>query len=223
MELKSKKLKEILSKPTDIHSALQLCMEQHAMVHTSEVSKINSKTFEDDLWDSVDEDMFKYATNENGRTIAYGLWHCTRIEDITMNILVSQSSQVISKNNFLSRINSSILNTGNQLSAEEILCFSKEINMKELRNYRIAVGRRSCEIISNLTTSDLKRRFTKPTIDRIIDEKAVADVPSANWLIDFWGRKNVAGILLMPATRHNLVHINECLSAKNRYLKIKKR
>jgi hypothetical protein len=53
-------------------------------------------------------------------------------------------------------------------------------------------------------------------LKRIIDEGAVLDVEASNWLIDFWGRKNVAGILLMPATRHHVVHLNESFSAKKK-------
>ncbi|QAA33359.1 DinB family protein [Clostridium manihotivorum] len=217
--LNQKKLREMLSKPTDLASTLRLCLEQHSMVHSSQMSHINHMTFEDELWDDLDDIVFRTATNEKGRTIAYGLWHCSRIEDITMNILVAESSQVINQDNFLMRIRSSICDTGNQLSPEEILIFSSYIDMEELRNYRIAVGRRSNAIISSLTASDLKRKFNKASIDRILDEKAVADVPSANWLIDFWARKNVAGILLMPATRHHMVHLSESMNAKSRYRK----
>ena len=62
----------------------------------------------------------------------------------------------------------------------------------------------------------MKRKFDKEKLQMIIDEGAVLDVEASNWLIDFWGRKNVAGIILMPATRHNMVHINESLSAKRK-------
>lgn len=53
-------------------------------------------------------------------------------------------------------------------------------------------------------------------MQRILDEGAVRNVEAANWLIDFWGKKNVAGILLMPITRHHVVHINESMSAKKK-------
>jgi len=57
-------------------------------------------------------------------------------------------------------------------------------------------------------------------LQRILDEGAVLNVDGAKWLIDFWGRKNVAGILLMPVTRHNLVHINESMNIKKKCSKI---
>jgi len=102
------------------------------------------------------------------------------------------------------------------MSEDDIMEFSKNINMEELKNYRIEVGRRTRDIVENLSTQDMKRNFDKHRLQRILDERAVLDVKASNWLIDFWGRKNVAGIILMPMTRHQVIHINESLSAKKK-------
>ena len=34
--------------------------------------------------------------------------------------------------------------------------------------------------------------------------------------VDYWSKRNTAGLLLMPATRHNLIHLNEALQIKRR-------
>lgn len=62
----------------------------------------------------------------------------------------------------------------------------------------------------------MKRTFEKYQLQRIINEGAVLDVEASNWLIDFWGKKNVSGILLMPGTRHHMVHLNESFRAKKK-------
>lgn len=79
------------------------------------------------------------------------------------------------------------------------------------------MGRRTRGIIKNLSIEDMKRKFDKCKLQSILDEGAVLDVEASNWLIDFWGRKNVSGIILMPATRHQVVHINESLNAKKKF------
>lgn len=209
-------LRKILLKPGKFDEAIKLCLEQHALVHSSEMSGIDAVTFEDELCENLDVTTFRTATGIKNRTIAYGMWHSTRIEDITMNILVFGDTQVINTDNWLKRINSRIVDTGNAMNASEILEFSSEISMQELRNYRIAVGRKTREIIKSLKPADLKRKMEPLRLQRVLDEGAVLDVEAANWLIDFWGRKNVAGILLMPVTRHHVVHINESMSAKKK-------
>lgn len=218
-----KTLRSFLLDNSKFEKAIKICLEQHSMVHLSEMSSIKTDTFEDDLWRNLDETALRTSTNEKGRTILYGLWHSARIEDITMNILVASDYQVINTENWLKRIQSTTCTTGNELNPIEILEFSKNININELRNYRIAVGRKTQHIIKNLTFSDLKRKFSKESLSRIMEEKAVSSLPSANWLIDFWSKKNISGILLMPVTRHHIVHINECFKAKDKYLKAVKK
>lgn len=211
-----KQLREIILKADRIEESKILALNLHAMVHSSVMSGINEKTFEDELWEELEENIFRTSTNEKGRTIAYGIWHSTRIEDITMNLLVADKEQVFTSGNWQERIKSKIKDTGNAMNKDEILEFSRDINIEELKNYRIEVGRRTRGIIKNLSSEDMKRKFDKDRLKRILDEGAVLDVEASNWLIDFWGRKNVSGIILMPITRHHVVHINECLSAKKR-------
>jgi len=211
-----KELREIILKKDKVEESKALARMVHSMVHSSYVSGTDEKTFEDELLENLEDEIFRTSINEKGRTIAYGLWHSSRIEDITMNLLVAGDEQVFNSGNWKERINTEIIDTGNALSSEQILEFSKNINIQELKNYRIAVGKKTRTTIGNLSNEDMKRKFDKEKLQRIIDEGAVLDVEASNWLIDFWGRKNVAGIILMPATRHNMVHINESLSAKRK-------
>jgi hypothetical protein len=208
------KLRTMILKPEKFKEAISLCLELHAMVHSKEVSGSKIKTFEDEIWENLDENTFRTAINKKGRTIAYGIWHSTRIEDMTMNILVAGKKQVIDSGNWINKMNASAYDTGNAMTAKDILQFSAELKMKELKKYRIAVGKKTIEIIKSLKPEDMKRKVDKEKLKHILDIGAVLDVKESNWLIDFWGRKNIAGILLMPATRHLLVHINESLSAK---------
>ena len=209
-----KQLKSIILKEDRMEESKEIIFKIHSMVHASSMSGINEITFEDKVWDGLDEYTFRSSVNEKGRTVAYGIWHSSRIEDITMNILVADTNQVFNEGDWKKRIGSKISDTGNALDRDGILRFSESINMEELKNYRIEVGRRTQEIIKNLNCSDMKRKFDNDKLQRILDEGAVLNVEASNWLIDFWGKKNISGIILMPATRHNMVHINECLKAK---------
>lgn len=214
--LNLKYLREIILKKDNIEESKSLFLKLHSMVHSSEMSGIIEKTFEDELWEGLEEEKFRTAINGKGRTVAYGIWHSTRIEDITMNILVNDGSQVLNEGDWKEKINATITDTGNALNEDQILEFSKNINMQELKNYRIAVGQKTQEIVKNLTYEHMKRKFEKAQLKRILDEGAVLDVEASNWLIDFWGKKNVAGILLMPGTRHHVVHLNESFRAKKK-------
>lgn len=209
-------LRSIIKKGDHLQEAKDLITHLHSMVYSSEMSGIKQITFEDELWINLNHETARKAENKKGRTILYGLWHSTRIEDITMNLLVAGKDQLFEKDQWFPRINSSIRHTGNSLNHNQILEMSSFINIEELKAYRIDVGRNSQDIIQNLTANDLRRKVYKENLQRILDEKAVDNVETSNWLIDFWSRKDVAGIILMPCLRHQLVHINESLDAKSR-------
>jgi hypothetical protein len=208
-------LKNIIRKPDYFEEAKMLSMRLHAFLYVSEMSESGQNTLEDELWKGLTENILRGSINKKGRTVLYGLWHSTRIEDITMNLLVTGKDQIFEKNDWMSRINSSIRHTGNSLNGDEIQDFSKNINIEELKKYRIAVGRNSRKIIESLEIGDFKRKIIKDNLQRILDECAVDNVPAASWLIDFWAKKDIAGIILMPCLRHQLIHINESFKAKN--------
>lgn len=209
-------LRSIILKPDKFDEAIKLCLRQHAMVHSSAVSREDIVTFEDELWQGLDDATFRTITPKESSSIAWHMWHVTRIEDMTMNILVADEAQVINTDRWIEKMNVEILDTGNAMTVEEVARFSTKINMDEFREYRIAVGRKTREIIKNLRPEDLKRKVKKDGLQRILSEGGVLDVPGSKWLIDFWGRKNAAGILLMPVTRHNMVHINQSMEIKRK-------
>jgi hypothetical protein len=196
-----------------------LLLELHSMVHSSKMSNIDLTTFEDELWDGLEQKAFSVLFPNKDTTIAWNIWHITRIEDITSNILIADEKQVINSDNWLEKMNVSICDTGNAMTNEEIASFSELINMEELKNYRVAVGRRSQEIIRSLKYEDLKRKIAADRTKRILTEGGVTEHENSRWLLDFWGRKNVAGILQMPTTRHQIVHINDSLKIKERWAK----
>lgn len=209
-----KELRSIIRKEQFINEAKTLALHLHSMVYPSKMSGTNQRTFEDELWENLNEETARKAVNPKGRTVVYGIWHATRIEDITMNLLVTGEDQIFEKENWAARINAPVRHTGNSLDKEEIARFSELINIDELQAYRMAVARNSENIIRNLKPGEMKRGVYQANLQRILDEHAVDDVPSANWLIDFWGKKDVAGIILMPCLRHQLVHLNESMEAK---------
>lgn len=217
--LNQKLLRDVLLKPDKFHDAINLCLEQHAMVHASEMSQIKKVTFEDELWEGLSEKSFRTMPSVKDETIAWSLWHITRIEDITMNILVAGENQVLNVDDWMEKLAVKVCDTGNSMTDEEIIDLSANLNWQELRKYRMAVGRKTRRIIQRLQPADLKSKMKPERLHRILAEGAVLNVDGAKWLVDFWGRKNVAGILLMPITRHQLVHINESMRLKTKLAK----
>lgn len=141
------------------------------------------------------------------KTIAYSIWHMVRIEDITAHTLMADDTQVLFRDNHLRETGSPIITTGNELVRDEIVTFSKGLNIAGLLRYAGDVRASTDELLQGLSFDDTKRRFDDEDRRRVIASKCVSEDESAAWLIDYWCGKDVAGIIRMPFTRHLIMHI----------------
>ncbi len=215
---KQAQLKELLAKPDRFEEARNLCLEMHSMIHSSEITEGSEATLMDEIWEGLTDKAFVTMPTVKDVTIAWNIWHITRIEDLTANILIGEKEQVLDES-WLKRLGVQVKDTGNAMTDDEILLLSQNLNKDELKNYRNAVGARTKEVINSLTLPDLKRKVRKESITRILEEGGVTEQGDSIWLLDFWGRKNIAGILLMPITRHQVGHLNDCTKLKKKLQK----
>lgn len=215
---KQARLKELIAKPEKFEEAKELCLQLHSIVHSSEITPGVGQTLLDEVWEGLTEKAFLTMPTVKDVTVAWNIWHITRIEDITANILIGEREQVLDEG-WLKRLGVRVRDTGNAMTDEEILALSRQLVREELKSYRDAVGVRTKEIINNLSSPDLKRKVKGESIARILKEGGVTEQEDSIWLLDFWGKKNVAGILLMPITRHQAGHLNDCIKLKKKLQK----
>ncbi|MDF2943309.1 MAG: hypothetical protein K0S01_2167 [Herbinix sp.] len=208
------KLKEIILKKDRFEEMQQHLHMMHSLVHSSTVYNGDTNTYMDEIWKDLEDKAFRTMPTIKDDTVAWNIWHITRIEDLTSNILINNQKQVLDED-WLKKLKVTVKDTGNAMNDEEIINFSEQIDRTALYEYRNAVGLRTKQIIDGLKAEDMKRKVTKEGIDRIAFEGGVTPQPDSMWLLDFWGRKNVAGIILMPITRHQIVHLNDCRRLKD--------
>ena len=131
-----------------------------------------------------------------------------------MNLLVAGSPQVLNKDNWQQQMNMETSSTGNAMDEKKVADLSARIDIPVLRAYRAAVGRRTRQIVQTLQPEGLTNKVDPARIAQVMDEGAIVEV--ARGIAEYWSKRDVAGLLLMPATRHNLVHLNEALTLKRR-------
>lgn len=207
-----KELNAIIRKPDKLEEAKQLFFELHAKLHGSSVSGTEQNEV-DCLLNDLTLAEYSMMPTAKDETIAWVLWHIARIEDLTMNMLVAQREQVFQAE-WKNRINVSITDTGNALTDDEIMELSSQINKEELIAYRNAVGQRTRDIVTALGASDMKRKVSIQDLESIKLAGGLTDQENSQWLLAFWGKKDVAGLLLMPPTRHVIMHLNDCCKWK---------
>lgn len=210
---KQAKLRELILSPDRFDEAMQLCFELHSIVHCSVVSQGKKETLFDEIWEGLTKEVFMAMPTLKDVTIAWNIWHITRIEDVVTNTLMAETGCVLD-DEWLERLSVGVRDTGNAMTDDEIISFSASVNMEELRNYRNAVGIRTREVLSAFSAPDMRRKVKKESTQRILTEGGVTSHADSIWLLDFWGAKNIAGLILMPITRHQIMHLNDCIKLK---------
>jgi hypothetical protein len=194
--------------------AIRLFLRQHAMLHSAQMAQTELWSFEDAVLNDMAEERIRRIPRNCEHSVAWCIWHIARIEDVAMNLLVAGRPQILHGDDWLERMRMAVGHTGNAMDEQEVAALSATIDVAALRAYRRAVGRATREIVQQLQPEALKQKVEPSRLQQVLDEGAV--VEAASGVVDYWSRRNIAGLLLMPATRHHLTHLNEAYRLKRR-------
>jgi hypothetical protein len=211
---RQKNLRRELSSPGQTDLAIELFLHQHEALHSARLRSTEKWSFADAIFEGIDEDAVRRVPPKREHSVAWCIWHAARIEDVTMNLLVAGSEQIFERDDWAQRLKVAARDTGNGMDAAAVNVLSQEIDIPALRAYRLSVGRRTREIVRELQPDQLREKVEPTRLERILAAGAVARTERG--LIDYWSRRRVAGLLLMPPTRHNMVHLNEAWQLRQR-------
>lgn len=194
--------------------AVEQFMIQHAMVHNKKISRLGVWSFEDELWDGLTEENFRVIHPKGEHSIAWIIFHIARIEDITMNMLVAGTPQVYIRDKWAKKLKSTISHSANKMDDDSVRQLSSSLDMAALREYRLSVGKRTREIVKKLKPNEFTEKVKPVRLEKLIKEGAM--IEEAMEIIDYWSKRTTAGLLLMPPTRHNFLHLNEAMKVKQK-------
>jgi hypothetical protein len=102
-------IRRILMKEKDYRKALPLLLKHHAAVHSS---KLGARwSFQDEVLGALTEDQMRIAP-KGGQSAVWKLWHATRVEDVTMNVLLAGSKQVLTSGGWLKKLGVKVTDVG---------------------------------------------------------------------------------------------------------------
>ncbi|MCI5493382.1 MAG: phage head-tail adapter protein [Lachnospiraceae bacterium] len=158
---------------------------------------------------------FPNAKGYHCKTIAYSIWHIMRIEDIVAHSLIRDDEEIFFRKEFHAGIDSPVITTGNELSGQQIVDFSRDLDIEQLYCYMAEVKTGTDELLKELFFSDLKRKFGEKDKERLKRLQVVSPDENAVWLIDYWCGKNIRGLIQMPFSRHWIMHVEAAIRIKD--------
>ncbi len=200
-------LHRLLMKDKDYQKAIPVFLDHHAAVHAAKLQSGSHWSWHDEVLNGLTPEQMRYTPKGSPHSVAWRIWHIARIEDATLNVLLADAAQVFESGQWCDKLEIDFAGAGNEMSNADIVQLSECINLKALFAYRLAVGKRTRALIKRLKLDELSRPPAPDRLQRLVKERVVQE--PALWLADYWGGHPAANLLLMPATRHPFVHLNE--------------
>ena len=207
-------LRNLLEGANPQPQGLEIALSQHARMHARSMSGTESWSYADEVLEGLSESGWRLIPAQGEHSIAWMVWHIARIEDAAMNLLVAGQPQVFERGGWQSRIGAIPRSSGNELDPAAIQALSEGLDINELQGYRTAVGRQTRQILQGLKLEDLKQKVAPERIEQVLQTGAIDH--EAREITDYWSKRTIAGLVLMPATRHNFVHLNEAAAQRKR-------
>ena len=109
------RLRRLLEKEHDLAQALYVFSIHHVMVHSARLKVGEHGSFQDDVLRGLSDARMRAIPAGKANSIAWMLWHMTRIEDATMNVLIADALQVFQRGHWQAKIVSPFVDVGSQL------------------------------------------------------------------------------------------------------------
>lgn len=211
---KNKVIQNYLSKETTFVNAIDRLIELRTVIFEQITQIIESYPKE-----AFSQMPFAGKDGYHSKTLSYSIWHVFRIEDIVAHEMIAKDEQILFRNDYLKKMNVSIITTGNELSDDEIKAFSYSIDRMQLYQYAKDVMESTNQILCKLDYKDLKRKFGEEYKEKIRRTRCVSEDEKAIWLIEYWCGKDIKGLIKMPFSRHWIMHVEAMSRIKNKLCK----
>ena len=215
-------LRLLLNSKSHFEQAIHLFLQQHAAVHAASIAEATGPqcwSLYDEVLAGLTDQQIKTVPRSGQNSIAWLLWHITRIEDLSINFLVLEQPQVLLSAGaaWLPRLGLASPNVGASMNEVEVLELSTRVSVPALKEYREAVGRSTRAGVARLQAAQLKQVIPDTAIQQLRDEGSIS--PKGEWLAEYYTGRTKGFFLTRTATSHNFIHLNEAGRARERLLR----
>ena len=172
------------------------------------------------LWSEVPADLMRVRPHPRLNSIAWNLWHLTRVEDTAVNCFVASLPQVLDAGatgdasaldvagDWAQRMNIPWRHNGSGMTFAEVDELDARINLAALQGYSQAVEARTRAVIAELDRFDLDATLDEPLLRRVLFAEGLAH-PNAGGLLQNYLGWTKSKCLFNLALTHPYQHVGE--------------
>ncbi len=162
----------------------------------------------DGVWNVVPADLMRQRPHPRVNSIAWNLWHLTRVEDAGLNRFVVDRPQVLDEGAWMQRMNVPWRHHGGEMTFPEVDDLNQHIDLSALHDYSNAVHARTHEIIEQLDLDDLDAVLSREWVQMIVIDEGLAHSNAAGFVDNYTGWSKGKCLMNFGLT-HPYQHIGE--------------
>jgi hypothetical protein len=160
------------------------------------------------IWETVPEDLLRQRPHPRVNSMAWNLWHLTRVEDAGVNRFVVDRPQVLDEGGWMVQMDLPWRHHGSGMSFAEVDELDQRIDLQALRRYSGAVRERTREVVAQIDQVDLDAVLSRERAQMIVIDEGLAH-PQALDLVDNYTGWSKGKCLLNFALTHPYQHVGE--------------
>ncbi|MFH2039924.1 MAG: DinB family protein [Chloroflexota bacterium] len=160
------------------------------------------------IWDTVPQDLMRQRPHPRVNSIAWILWHLTRVEDAGLNRFVMDGSQVLDEGNWMQRMNVPWRHNGSEMTLSGVDELNQMVDLPALRDYSQAVQVRTREILANIDQVNLEATLQEPYVRKVIVEEGLGYTDPEGFIQNYTGWSKGKCLMTYGLT-HPFQHLGE--------------
>lgn len=160
------------------------------------------------IWAEVSPELIRQRPHPRVNSIAWNLWHITRVEDAGINRFVVDRPQVLDEGQWMERMNVPLRHHGTEMTFAEVDELNQKIDLPALHEYSTAVQARTRDIISTLAPGGLDATMEESRLRQIMVNEGLAHSNAEGFIKNYLGWSKGKCLMNFGMT-HPYQHVGE--------------
>lgn len=160
------------------------------------------------IWKDVPSDLMRQRPHPRVNSIAWNLWHLTRVEDAGLSRFVVDRLQVLDEGRWMARMNIPWRHHGSEMTFAEVDELNQRVDLAALHDYAQAVQTRTREIISQLSWDTLEVVMEIERLRIILVDEGLAHSQAEGFIANYSGWTKGKCLMNFGLT-HSFQHVGE--------------
>lgn len=139
------------------------------------------------VWAVVPEALLRQRPHPGVNSIAWNLWHLTRVEDAGLNRFVTDGVQVLDEGGWMQSMNLPWRHHGSGMSFAEVDELNRRVDLAALQAYSRAVQARTRHIVAHLPVEELEAVLETEYLRQLLFDEGLAHPQSTGLLENYLG------------------------------------